>query len=493
MDTYYLNEGVKSFLERPQLMLINNRWTDAVAGGRIASLNPATGLSITEIPEGGTADVDRAVTAARYAFETGPWSKLTPDERGVLLWRLADLIEKHEEEFSQIDTLDNGAPQLFTRWIARAAVGAFRYYAGYANKLYGQATDIHNAAGSYHAYTRLEPIGVVGVITPWNGPLATICSKIAPALAAGCTVAVKPAELTSLSALRLGELALEAGFPEGALNIVTGYGPVAGQAIVDHPGVDKISFTGSTVTGKHLARCCTGNLKRITLELGGKSPMIVFADADLEKAIPLAARAIFANSGQVCFAGSRLFVEQPVYDKVVAGVAAIAQTLKLGDGFDATTDLGPLISQRQRERVLGYVQSGIEEGAEIIAGGSPVEGAGFFVKPTVFAATNPEMKICREEIFGPVVAVEPFTGEDDVIRRANATDYGLGSGICTENVGRAHRLARRIKAGNVWVNCYSVVSPRLPFGGYKESGWGREFGAEGIDSCLEKKTVHVSA
>jgi phenylacetaldehyde dehydrogenase len=296
-------------------------------------------------------------------------------------------------------------------------------------------------------------VGVMASITPWNGPLVSVCGKIAPALAAGCSVVIKPAELTSLSALRLGELMLEAGFPEGSVNIVTGHGAVAGQALADHPGVDKVSFTGSTATGKKLIAAAGGNLKRLTLELGGKSPLILFADCDLEMAIPLAARAIFANSGQACIAGSRLFVERPIYDKVVAGVSDIARKLRLGNGFDDATDLGPLISEKQRERVMGYVASGVEEGAELVAGGAAAPGEGFFVQPTVFAATSPQMRITQEEIFGPVVAVEPFSDTDDVIARANATSYGLASGLVTRDVGRAHNLARRIRAGNVWINC----------------------------------------
>lgn len=487
-----LSDGVREFLARPRRMMIGGDWCDAASGETIQSIDPATRMSLGTIPSAGATDVERAVRAARGAFETGAWSKFSADERSRLLWRLADRIEAESEAFAAIDTLDNGAPRRFTRGLAASAAAAFRFYAGYANKIYGQAADIANAAGEFHAYTRLEPVGVVGVITPWNGPLATICGKIAPALAAGCTVIVKPAELTSLSALRLGELALEVGFPEGALNIVTGYGHIAGEAIANHPGVDKISFTGSTLTGKKLVTMCAGNLKRITLELGGKSPVVIFADADLEQAVPLAARAIFANSGQVCFAGSRLFVEKPAFDRVIAGIADIARSLKLGNGFDDSTDLGPLISERQLERVMGYIESGCHEGAEIVVGGAVGEPSGFFVQPTVFAATTPKMKITREEIFGPVVAVEPFTDTEDVIARANATSYGLGAGICTADVGRAHRIAKQLRAGNVWINCYGVVGPRLPFGGFKESGWGREYGWEGLESCLEKKTVHAA-
>ena len=492
MQAPKLSDDVRAFLTRPRRLLIANEWTAAASGTTIESIDPATGSSLGTIAAGGAADIDRAVRAARAAFDGGAWSRLTADQRGALLWRLADMIEAREDEFSALDTLDNGAPRRFTRWMAQGAANVFRFYAGYTSKIYGQTADVATAAGEYHAYTRLEPVGVVGTITPWNGPLGTICGKIAPALAAGCACVMKPAELTSLSALRLGELALEAGLPEGALNIVTGYGPEAGQALVEHPLVDKIIFTGSTVVGKKLLAACAGNLKRISLELGGKSPVILFADADLEKAIPIAARAIFANSGQVCFAGSRLFVEAPVYDKVVAGVAEIARTLRLGNGFDERTDLGPLISERQRQRVRSYVESGIEAGAEIVAGGGTVDGPGFFVPPTVFAATDPSMRICRDEIFGPVLVVEPFTETDAVIDRANATLYGLGSGIMTENLGRAHRVAKRLRAGNVWINCYGVVSPKMPFGGYKESGWGREFASQGIEACQELKTVYAA-
>jgi phenylacetaldehyde dehydrogenase len=487
-----LNRDAVAFLAQPRRLLIGGEQLAAETDETFESIDPSTGESLGRLPACGAADVDRAVRAARSAFDGGAWSKLTPEARGVLLWRLADLLEKHEDELSTLDTLDMGAPRLSTRGVVKMAVSAFRYYAGYATKIYGQATDIPSPMGDLHAYTRLEPVGAMASITPWNGPLASVSGKIAPALAAGCPVVIKPAEQSSLSALRLGELTQEAGFPPGAVNIVTGYGAVAGQALADHSGVDKVSFTGSTATGKRLITAAAGDMKRLTLELGGKSALIVFADCDLDLAIPLAARAIFANSGQACIAGSRLFVEKPIYDKVVAGVCGIAEALRLGDGFDDATELGPVVSEKQRDRVMSFIASGLEDGAELLTGGAADMGAGFFVKPTVFAATSPKMRIVREEIFGPVLAVEPFTDTDAVIAQANATSYGLAAGIVTGNVGRAHDLARRLRAGNVWINCYAALGSRLPFGGFKQSGWGRQFGWEGIQACLETKTVHAA-
>ena len=419
---------------------------------------------------------------------------MTASERGRLIWKLGDLLEEHGDEFAELETLDNGKPLA----VARAAdvplaVDLFRYMAGWATKIHGQTFPIsvpYLPGSEFFSYTAREPIGVVGQIIPWNFPLLMAAWKLGPALAAGCTVVLKPAEQTPLSALRLGELIEEAGFPEGVVNIVTGLGETAGAALAAHPDVDKIAFTGSTEVGRLIVEAAgKSNLKKVTLELGGKSPNIVLADADLSTAIPGAASAIFFNHGQCCCAGSRLYVQKSIYDEVVEGVAHHAREIRLGSGFDAATQMGPLVSQEQLERVCGYIDAGLRDGAQLVTGGKRAGERGYFVEPTVFAGTRQSMKIVREEIFGPVVAAMPFDDPDEVLSLANDSTYGLAAAVWTRDVTKAHRLARRLKAGTVWINCYNVFDAALPFGGYKESGWGREMGLAAVELYTEIKAV----
>ncbi len=476
-------------------MLIDGQWVAAASGETFATHDPATGEVICRVPAGDKADIDLAVQAARAAFETGPWRKLTASERGRLLWKLADLLEKNLEEFARLDSLDNGKPL----GVARAAdvplaVDLFRYMAGWTTKIHGRTFPIsvpYAPGAQFHAYTQREPVGVVGQIIPWNFPLLMAVWKLGPALAAGCTVVLKPAEQTPLSALRLGELIQEAGFPDGVVNIVTGLGETAGAALAGHPGVDKVAFTGSTEVGKLIVRAAANDLKKVSLELGGKSPNIILDDADLETAIPGAASAIFFNHGQCCCAGSRLYVHKKHFNKVVEGVAAAAAKIKVGPGLEPGTEMGPLVSEEQLNRVMGFLQSGQAEGAKPLAGGGRHGDRGYFVKPTVLVNTKPGMKVLEEEIFGPVVCAVPFTDVDEVVAAANNNIYGLAAAVWTGNVSRAHRIAGALRAGTVWVNCYNIFDAALPFGGYKQSGWGREMGEEAIQLYTETKAVCV--
>jgi phenylacetaldehyde dehydrogenase len=482
----------RGYAAKPKRMLIDGKWVGALSGETFDSRDPSTEQVISQIPSGDSADVDLAVRSARRAFESGPWPKMSAKERGVLLWRLADLLERHLHELAALETLDFGAPFMFTQHMVHTGIDVLRYYAGMATKIYGITSEISGATAEFHTYTRSEPVGVAGLITPWNASLTVVCNKIGPAIAAGCTCVVKPAELTSLTPLRLGDLILEAGFPPGVINIVTGLGGKAGAAIAAHPGVDKISFTGSTLVGRSLVHASADNFRRLTLELGGKSPLIILDDADLDAAIPAATMAILANSGQVCFAGSRLYVQKKVYDKVIAGMATMAKQMTLGSGFDASTQMGPLVSKGQQDRVLGYIQAGADSGAEIVTGGKRPDRPGYFVAPTIFANAKPDAKIVREEIFGPVVVATPFEDVAEVLRVANDTQYGLGSGIFTRDVSKAHLIAKALRAGNVWINCYGRLDASVPFGGLRQSGWGREFGPEGIQAFLETKAVFAS-
>jgi aldehyde dehydrogenase (NAD+) len=483
-----------AFLESgPKKMLIDGKWVAAASGKTFPSINPATGEVLVQVAEGDRVDIDRAVAAARRAFE-GPWSKWKPFERQQLLLKIADLVERHFDDLALLDTLDMGAPISRTRGGRRRVLGMLRYYAGMATAIHGETIE-NSLPGEYVSFTLKEPVGVVGAIIPWNGPLAAVVWKVGPALATGCTIVLKPAEEAPLTALRLGELFLEAGVPEGVINVVPGYGETAGAALAAHPDVDKVAFTGSHLTGQKIIQASAGNLKRVSLELGGKSPDIVFADADLETTVPGAALAVFSNSGQICSAGTRLFVERKVYDEFVGRVAEFGQRLKVGPGVDPDVQIGPLVSEQQLERVTGYLQTGKREGARAVSGGDRIlEGElskGYFVPPTVFADVKDEMAIAREEIFGPVISAIPFTDVDEVVRRANATTFGLGSGVWTRDVSKAHRLAKGIRAGSVWVNCYQAMDPAVPFGGYKMSGYGRESGLQQLDEYLNVKAVWI--
>jgi len=483
---------VRSFLARTHALFIDGKFVPARSGETFEVINPATGEVFAKASAGAAADIDLAVKAARRAFDSGPGSAMNPSVRRNLMWKLADALEKNGDEIAILETLNNGMPLSMARSMVTGGAECLRYNAGWAGKINGETPTI--SAPNHHVYTLREPVGVVGAITPWNGPLAMAVAKIAAALAAGCTVVLKPAELTPLTAIRLAELIAEVGFPPGVVNVVTGFGDPAGKALVNHPEVDKISYTGSTVVGKSIVAAAAGNLKRVALELGGKSPVIIFPDADLERATASAAEGIFRNAGQACVAGSRLYVHKKVFDQVVRGVVERAKTLKVGSGIQSDTQMGPLISQKQLDRVSGYVQSGKEQGAEILVGGKRVEGKGYFMQPTVLAETNRDMRVVQEEIFGPVVCAMPIDNEDldRIVSVANDTEYGLSSSIWTRDISLAHKLARRIKAGTVRINGGMGLDYAMPFGGYKQSGWGRENAREGVEAYTEVKTVSVA-
>ncbi|WP_205698376.1 aldehyde dehydrogenase family protein [Conexibacter sp. SYSU D00693] len=476
-------------------LLIDGQWRDAASGKSFETLDPATGEVLARVAEGAAQDIDLAVQAARRALEDGPWSRMTPSERGRVIHRVGDLVMEHADELAELESLDNGKPKA----VALAAdvplaADLFWYMAGWATKLKGGTVTPsvpYLPGAEFHAYTLKEPVGVVGQVIPWNFPLLMAAWKLGPALATGCTVVLKPAEQTPLSALRLGELLLEAGVPGGVVNVVPGFGETAGAALAAHPDVDKIAFTGSTEVGKLIVNAASGNLKRVSLELGGKSPNIIFEDADVEAAIAGAAQGIFFNQGEVCSAGSRLYVHQEHFDQVVEGVSAAAKAIKVGHGLDPETEMGPLVSQEQFDRVTGYLGIGESEGSRAVAGGRAIDGPGYFVEPTVIVDAQPDHRIIREEVFGPVIAAMPFSDVDDLARQANDSHYGLAAGVWTSDVSKAHKLAKRIKAGTVHVNTYHVFSAELPFGGYKQSGWGREMGEEVLSNYLETKSVIV--
>ncbi len=476
---------------KPGKLLINNEWYEARSGKTFEVINPATEETLTSVAEGDKADVDAAVKAARQAFENGPWKRISARDRGRLIRNVATLIEKHKDELAELETLNNGKPiGETTNADLPLVIDTFDYYAGLADKIHGDTLPV---SGNFFNYTLREPAGVVGQIIPWNFPLLMAAWKLGPALATGCTVVLKPAEQTPLSALRLGELLLEAGLPPGVVNIVPGYGPTAGAALASHMDVDKIAFTGSTEVGKTVMRLASeSNLKRVSLELGGKAPNIIFADTDIDAAVNGAIRGIFFNQGEVCCAGSRLFVEESIREEFLEKLANKAQNMVVGNPLDKKTQMGAQVSRVQFEKILGFIEKGKAEGAQVLAGGGKAAEKGFFVKPTVFGNVKDDSTIAREEIFGPVVSAMSFKDIDDLKERANKTIYGLSAGIWTRDIAKAHNLAKDIKAGTIWINCYNCFDAASPFGGFKQSGFGRELGTYALELYTQVKSVWVS-
>lgn len=488
--TAVLKEKVEKFLNGKKKLFINGEFVESKSQKTFDSYNPATGEVLSCVYEAGAEDIDLAVKAARKAFDEGPWSKMSAANRSRLMYKLADLMEENSEELAQLETLDNGKPiRETTNADIPLAIEHMRYYAGWCTKIVGQTIPVN---GPYFNFTRHEAVGVVGQIIPWNFPLLMALWKLGAALATGCTVVLKPAEQTPLSALYLAELIQEAGFPAGVVNIVPGFGETAGQPLVDHPSVDKIAFTGSTEVGKMIMANASKTLKRVTLELGGKSPNIILPDADLTKAIPGALNGVMFNQGQVCCAGSRVFIQKKQFDNVVADMAAHADKIKQGAGIHADTEIGPLVSDEQQKRVLSYIEKGLNEGAQLVTGGIKPQEQGYFVSPTIFANVRDEMTIAKEEIFGPVISAMPYDDLDELINRANNSEYGLAAGVWTRDVAKAHYISSKLRAGTVWVNCYNAFDAASPFGGYKQSGIGREMGSYALNNYTEVKSVWIS-
>jgi len=492
---FTLRESTRKFIDSgPKQLLINGAWVPALDGQTFSTVNPANGEELAQVALAGVEDVARAVHAARAAFEMGPWSQMSGAERGEYLWRLADLIDQHADELAELETLDNGKPlRVSRRGDLPAASKHFRYYAGWASKLEGSTIPV--SIPNQFVYTLREPAGVVALIIPWNFPLLMAAWKLAPALACGNTAILKPAEETPLTALRLGELVLEAGFPDGVINILTGPGEPTGAAMAANMGVDKVAFTGSTETGRKILRAAAdSNLKKVSLELGGKSPNVIFADANIESAIKGANWAIFSTAGQECVAGSRLFIERPVYEQVLDGLRQQAERIRVGSGFTPKVHIGPIVSAAQLERVMGYIEGGREQ-ADLVTGGQRLGGdlaEGYFIQPTIFAHQKDDLPLVKDEIFGPVAAVTAFDSMEELVARANSTAYGLAAGVWTQNLSKAHRFAQAVKAGTVWINGYGMFDAAAPFGGYKESGFGREMGKEALDLYTRVKSVWVS-
>ncbi len=491
--TVSTNPRVTEFLGAQGKLFIGGQFVDALSGKTFETPNPATGQTLATVADGQPEDIDRAVAAAKGAF--GEWKAMAPSKRAQIVWRIGDLIDEHAETLAELESLDNGKPKVFAQFVDVAcAAEQFRYMAGWATKVDGQTKNMqspYTPGVKYHSYTRKEPVGVCGQIIPWNFPLLMAAWKLAPGLATGNTIVLKPAEQTPITALYLARLMQEAGVPDGVVNVVNGFGQ-AGAALAAHNDVNKVSFTGSTEVGKLIVDASKGNLKKVTLELGGKSPNIIFDDADLDAAVANAANAIFFNSGQACTAGSRLFVQAGIYDAVVEGVTEIARGIKLGPGMAADTQMGPLTSAEQYERVSGFVKAGIDAGATVTQGSDVPSGDGYFFSPTVLTNTTPDMKPVTDEIFGPVLVAEKFGSVEEAVAIANNTEYGLGAGIWTQNVSKAHLVAEQIQAGTVWVNCYNVLDPTMPFGGYKQSGWGREHGSEVLEAYTQTKSVVIN-
>ncbi len=486
-----LSPATKSFLAKDKKLLIGGKWCDASSDKEVAVINPSDGQKLSAIADAAAADVDAAVAAARKAFDEGPWPHMLPRQRADLLQDIASAIAANAEELAQLETLDTGKPINSARGEIFATVGAMRYYAGWADKITGTTHSV-SMPGDYHVYTIKEPVGVAALVIPWNYPIVMAGMKLGPCLASGCTAVLKPAEDTSLTALRLGEIFLEAGLPEGVLNIITGYGANAGNALIHHPGIDKIAFTGSTATGKIIAHAAAEGLKKMSLELGGKSPNIIMPDADLEKAIPASAMGIFWNTGQTCTAPSRLFVHEDIRDEVIAGIVEVGRSLKVGAGLDEATQIGPIVSEKQFGKVQEYIALSESEGAEIASGGGRVGNSGYFIEPTVISGTNNSMRVVREEIFGPVLVTQSFKSEDEAIALANDSEYGLAGCVWTSNVSTAHKMARRIRSGIIGLNTAMGADWDVPLGGYKQSGVGRENGRDGLELYLQTKSVFTA-
>ncbi|MGL3806952.1 aldehyde dehydrogenase family protein [Paeniglutamicibacter sp. R2-26] len=491
-DTYQVPAPVRSFLARSHRLFIDGEWVDASDGATVPVIEPSTTQVVSTLASATVEDLDRAVAAARREFDGGTWSRLTPLERESLLHQLADLIEANTAELSVLESIDVGKPLAEAEMDIQGTIDTYRYFAGWASKISGRSGEAAGLPGDYVTYTRKEPVGVVGVIVPWNFPLQTLAWKLGAALAAGCTTVVKPPEVTSLSTLRFAELVAEAGIPAGVVNILTGRGSTVGAALAAHRGIDKVTFTGSTATGKSVGHAALENLTRMTLELGGKSPVLVFADSDLDKAVEEVALGIFFNAGQICDAGSRLYVEDSVYDEFMGKLVENAKGWIPGPGLDPASTIGPVVSENQCDSVMGYIRTGIEEGATLLCGGKRLERAGYFIEPTIFGDCNNSMAIVQEEIFGPVLVAQRFTTEEEAVELANDNQYGLAATIYSQNLNRVHRLTKVLKAGSVYVNAQSSIDPAMPFGGFKNSGFGRDLGPEQLDSVTETKTVWIT-